>query len=62
MEHMSRKARFNNDLALEQAAQISFALMSEETYGLLVTRLGWSVPEWSHWMLRHARADLTTGS
>ena len=34
------------------------ALLSPETYGLLVVGQGWAPPDWAEWVCRHLAADL----
>jgi AcrR family transcriptional regulator len=55
---LSGKAGFTRDLTVEQAAQIVYALLSQETYGLMVLEHGWSVGAWAGWVERHLRAEL----
>ncbi len=59
---LARRAGFNQQLTVERATEILYALLSEETYGLLVAEHGWSVPDWSGWVRRHLRAELFPGT
>jgi hypothetical protein len=47
---------------VQRATEIFYTLMSEETYGLLVTEHGWTVPDWSGWAQHHLRAELFPGT
>lgn len=58
MRELAGKAGFDKELSVEHATEISYTLMSEETYGLLVAEHGWAVADWSGWARRHIRADL----
>ena len=62
VQELARRAGFNQQLPVERATEIFYALMSEETYGLLVAEHGWSVPDWSGWARRHIRAELFPGA
>ncbi len=54
---LATKEGFRADLSPERAAEILYAQLSEETYGLLVDEHGWSVADWSDWVTRHVAAE-----
>jgi AcrR family transcriptional regulator len=47
--HLSNKPGFGASLDIEQAADLLYALVSEEHYGLLVVERGWSADAWQRW-------------
>jgi AcrR family transcriptional regulator len=47
--HLSDKPGFAAGLGVEQAADLLYALASEEHYALLVIERGWSVEAWQTW-------------
>lgn len=57
-EELAGKAGYNPNLPTRRAAEILYAQLSEETYGLLVVEHGWPVNEWSAWAARHAMDEL----
>ncbi|HEX6871987.1 MAG TPA: TetR/AcrR family transcriptional regulator [Micromonosporaceae bacterium] len=59
---LATKAGFRPGLGVPLAAQTVYTLMSQETYGLLVSEHGWSVAEWADWVERHIRAELFSGA
>ncbi len=61
-EELSEKAGYREDLPARRAAEILYAQLSEETYGLLVVEHGWAVEEWSDWAARHVASELFAGS
>jgi AcrR family transcriptional regulator len=62
IQDLATRPGFNQRLPVERATEIFYALMSEETYGLLVAEHGWTVPEWSGWARHHIRAELFPAS
>jgi AcrR family transcriptional regulator len=62
IQNLASRPGFNQQLPVERATEIFYALMSEETYGLLVAEHGWSVTEWSAWARRHIRAEFFTAT
>jgi AcrR family transcriptional regulator len=61
VHELSGKAGYSG-MPAQQAAEILYAVLSEETYGLLVAEHGWEVRGWSAWVERHVRADLFAGA
>jgi hypothetical protein len=43
---------------LQRATEIVGALLSPETYGLLVVGQGWATPDWADWVAAHLTVDL----
>lgn len=46
---LSQKPGFDAALSLDRAADVLYALLSEEDYGLLVVERGWSADAWQDW-------------
>ena len=57
-DELSGKAGFRKGLPARRAAEMLYAQLSEETFGLLVAEHGWAVEDWSRWAARHVAADL----
>jgi len=55
---LAAKGGFRSDLTSTRAAEVIYALMSQETYGLLVVEQQWSRLEWADWVGRHLSAEL----
>jgi AcrR family transcriptional regulator len=49
---------FTHEVSLQRATDSMAALLAPETYALLVTRQGWTVPDWADWATRHLTAEL----
>lgn len=58
MSEVAAKPGFAEDLSVRRAAQVLYAALSEETYGLLVVEQGWDVTDWSQWVSRTVGADI----
>lgn len=58
VDEMAEKPGFTEDLSLQRATDVLAALLSPETYALLVVGQGWTTPDWSEWAARHLTADL----
>jgi len=58
MRELTGKTGFNSQLSVERATEITYALTSEEVYGLLVAEHGWPVPDWIDWVRRTVKAEL----
>lgn len=52
MGEISGKAGFDPQLPVRRAVETLYAILSEETYGLLVVEHGWNVREWTEWAAR----------
>lgn len=46
------------EMRLDQAVDISYAVLGPELFDVLVTERGWSVAEWERWTLRALRCEL----
>lgn len=55
---LSAKQGFSGALSVQQATEIIYTLMSQETYGLMVVEHRWSVSDWSAWVERHLRLEI----
>lgn len=55
---LSGKPGFGPDLTVAEAGERIYALMSQETYGLLVVEHGWDVDDWADWVRGHLRTEL----
>jgi AcrR family transcriptional regulator len=58
VDELAERAGFTPHLSLQRATDVMAALLSPETYALLVVEQGWTTPDWSEWALRHLTADL----
>lgn len=58
VDEMADKPGFTVRLSLQRATDVLAALLSPETYALLVVEQGWTAPDWSEWAARHLTADL----
>lgn len=58
IDELAEKSGFTDALSLQRATDVMAALLSPETYALLVVAQGWTTPDWSEWALRHLTADL----
>jgi AcrR family transcriptional regulator len=55
---LAGKRGFRPDLSAERAGEVIYALMSQETYGLLVVEHGWSRVDWAEWVHHHLQVEL----
>ena len=62
VDEMAEKPGFTVELSLQRATDVLAALLSPETYALLVVEQGWTTPDWSEWATRHLTADLFPGT
>ncbi|MDT7707830.1 MAG: hypothetical protein QOG20_3437 [Pseudonocardiales bacterium] len=58
VDEMAERPGFTVELSLQRATDVVAALLSPETYALLVVEQGWTTPDWAEWALRHLAADL----
>lgn len=58
VDELAEKPGFTTTISLQRATDMAAALLSPDTYGLLVVAQGWSTPEWTEWAGRHLAADL----
>ncbi|WP_214368904.1 TetR/AcrR family transcriptional regulator [Pseudonocardia sp. H11422] len=54
---LATKPGFADGLGVRRGTEVLYALLSEETYGLLVAEHGWAVPGWSAWVHRHVGGE-----
>jgi AcrR family transcriptional regulator len=57
--HLVSKPGFGSSVRADRTADTIYALMSQETYGLLVVERGWSRSDWSAWVERHLFTHLS---
>lgn len=57
---LARKTTLRAGITIEQAADIALAVLSPETYHLLVTHRNWTPEQWRHWALDGLVRQLTT--
>ena len=58
VDELAEKPGFTERVSLQRATEIIAALLSPETYGLLVVAQGWTTPDWAEWVGRHLAVDL----
>lgn len=58
VDELAERPGFTARMSLQRATETMTALLSPETYGLLVVAQGWTVPDWSEWAARHLMLDL----
>ncbi|MHA6629003.1 TetR family transcriptional regulator [Pseudonocardia sichuanensis] len=58
VDELAEKPGFTGHVSLQRATEIVAALLSPETYGLLVVAQGWTTPDWAEWVGRHVAVDL----
>jgi AcrR family transcriptional regulator len=58
VDELAEKPGFTERISLQHATEIIAALLSPETYGLLVVAQGWTMPDWAEWISIHLSADL----
>jgi AcrR family transcriptional regulator len=56
--HLETKAGFGSNSSTGRTADMIYALMSQESYGLLVIERGWARSDWAAWVEGHLLADL----
>ncbi|WP_300018927.1 helix-turn-helix domain-containing protein [Pseudonocardia sp.] len=62
VDELAERPGFTVLVSLQRATEMAAALLSPETYGLLVADQGWTVPDWVDWATRHLAVDLYPGS
>jgi AcrR family transcriptional regulator len=62
VDELAERPGFTDRISLQRATEIVAALLSPETYGLLVGGHGWTPQDWTDWVNRHLRADLFPGA
>jgi AcrR family transcriptional regulator len=58
VDELAEKPGFTERISLQRATEIVAALLSPETYGLLVVGQGWTMPDWVDWVSAHLAFDL----
>lgn len=58
VDELAEKPGFTVGISLQRATDVAAAMLSPETYGLLVVAQGWPAPDWVEWVARHLAADL----
>ena len=58
VDEFAEKPGFTERVSLQRATEIVAALLSSETYGLLVVSQGWTTPDWAEWVSHHVAVDL----
>jgi AcrR family transcriptional regulator len=58
IDELAERPGFTDRISLQRATEVVAALLSPETYGLLVAGHGWTPQDWSDWVTQHLRADL----
>jgi AcrR family transcriptional regulator len=58
VDELAERPGFTGHMSLLRVTESMAALLSPETYGLLVVAHGWTVPDWAEWAGRHLMADL----
>lgn len=62
VDELAELPGFTVHMSLQRATESMAALLSPETYGLLVVAQGWTVPDWAEWATRHLTLDLFPGT
>src|SRR5688500_10754731 len=50
VDELAEKPGFTARISLQRATEVVAALLSPETYGLLVVAQGWATPDWAEWV------------
>jgi AcrR family transcriptional regulator len=58
VDELAEKPGFTARISLQRATEVVAALLSPETYGLLVVAQGWATPDWAEWVSAHLTVDL----
>jgi AcrR family transcriptional regulator len=58
VDELSELPGFTTRITVQRATEIVAALLSPESYGLLVVGQGWATAEWAEWVAAHLAADL----
>jgi AcrR family transcriptional regulator len=62
VDELAEKPGFTDRISLQRATDIVAAMLSHETYDLLVVGQGWTPPDWAEWAGRHLTIDLFPGN
>jgi AcrR family transcriptional regulator len=58
VDELAEKQGFTERISLQRATEVVAALLSPETYGLLVVAQGWTTADWAEWVGDHLVVDL----
>jgi AcrR family transcriptional regulator len=58
VDELAEKQGFTERISLQRATEVVAALLSPETYGLLVVAQGWATADWAEWVGDHLVIDL----
>jgi AcrR family transcriptional regulator len=58
VDELAELPGFTTTISLQRGTEIVAALLSPETYGLLVVGHGWTTADWAEWVAVHLAADL----
>ena len=58
VDELAEKPGFSSRISLQRATEIVAAMLSPETYGLLVVAQGWTTADWVEWVSAHLIVDL----
>jgi len=58
VDELAERPGFTGHMSLQRVTESMAALLSPETFGLLVVAHGWTVQDWAEWAGRHLVADL----
>jgi AcrR family transcriptional regulator len=58
VDELAELPGFTTTISLQRGTEIVAALLSPETYGLLVVGHGWTTSDWAEWVAAHLAADL----
>jgi AcrR family transcriptional regulator len=61
VDELAEKPGFTTEISVQRATEITAALLSHETYGLLVVTQGWPLQDWTDWAAHHLAVDLFPG-
>ncbi|MHA6619216.1 TetR family transcriptional regulator [Pseudonocardia sp. DLS-67] len=61
VDELAEKPGFTTDISVQRATEITAALLSHETFGLLAVTQGWPLQDWTDWAAHHLAVDLFPG-
>lgn len=60
-ESLSKKKRYNSAVPAQQAADVMYAIGTEDSYLLFVVDCGWTSDAWERWVVETVSAQLIVG-
>jgi AcrR family transcriptional regulator len=57
VDRLSTRRGFTSALSVADATTVAYAVLSEETYLLMVSERGWTTEQWHDWVLRILRTE-----